>query len=67
MRPGTCTPRSASRVNADAYQRNAGFRMDFLLLHPSLVGRLVGAEVDHVHRGRVKPSDHAPVWIELAS
>ncbi len=53
-------------VDVDAYRRNAGFRMDFLLLHPSLAGRLVATDVDHLHRGRLKPSDHAPVWIELS-
>lgn len=53
-------------VNANAYRRNAGFRMDFLLLSPALASRLAAAEVDHPHRGREKPSDHAPVWIELA-
>ena len=53
-------------VNDEAFRRNAGFRMDFLLLSPSLAGRLVKAEVDVEHRGREKPSDHAPVWIELA-
>ena len=53
-------------VNADAFRRNAGFRMDFLLLSPDLVGRLTAAEVDAQHRGREKPSDHAPVWITLA-
>ena len=52
-------------VNEAAYHRNAGFRMDFLLLTPSLVPRLLATGVDHGHRGRVKPSDHAPVWIEL--
>lgn len=54
-------------VNARAYARNAGFRMDFLLVSPDLAPRLAAAEVDHVHRGREKPSDHAPVWIELAA
>jgi exodeoxyribonuclease III len=53
-------------VNADAYRRNAGFRMDFLLLSPVLADRLLATGVDHAHRDRVKPSDHAPVWIELA-
>ena len=52
-------------VNAGAFHRNAGFRMDFLLLTPSLVPRLAAAEVDAEHRGREKPSDHAPVWIRL--
>jgi exodeoxyribonuclease-3 len=53
-------------VNADAFRRNAGFRMDFLLVSPGLAGRLAAAEVDSEHRGREKPSDHAPVWIRLA-
>jgi exodeoxyribonuclease-3 len=52
-------------VNDVAFQRNAGFRMDFLLLSPGLVGRLQACEVDAEHRGREKPSDHAPVWVEL--
>ena len=52
-------------VNDLAYHRNAGFRMDFLLLSPGLAGRLRRAEVDATHRIREKPSDHAPVWIEL--
>jgi exodeoxyribonuclease-3 len=53
-------------VNEAAYRRNAGFRMDFLLLTPALAERLVRAEVDLAHRGRERPSDHAPGWIELA-
>jgi exodeoxyribonuclease-3 len=53
-------------VNANAFQRNAGFRMDFLLVSPALLPRLAAAEVDREHRGREKPSDHAPVWIVLA-
>jgi exodeoxyribonuclease-3 len=52
-------------VNEEAFRRNAGFRMDFLLLTPKLATRLARAEVDAAHRGRPKPSDHAPVWIEL--
>jgi exodeoxyribonuclease-3 len=53
-------------VNADAFRRNAGFRMDFLLLSPSLAPRLRASGVDRGCRGREKPSDHAPVWAELA-
>ena len=53
-------------VNADAFRRNAGFRMDFLLLSPRLAQRLARAGVDANFRGRDKPSDHAPVWIDLA-
>lgn len=53
-------------VNEAAFRRNAGFRMDFLLLSPNLVPRLRATGVDAEHRGREKPSDHAPVWISLA-
>jgi exodeoxyribonuclease-3 len=52
-------------VNADAFRRNAGFRMDFLLLSRDLVPKLRAAEVDVEYRGRDKPSDHAPAWIEV--
>jgi exodeoxyribonuclease III len=52
-------------VNANAFARNAGFRMDFLLVNPAVVGRLTGDGVDSEQRGREKPSDHAPVWITL--
>jgi len=54
-------------VNDNAFRRNAGFRMDFLLLAPALAERLTRAEVDVEHRGRERPSDHAPVWIELGA
>jgi exodeoxyribonuclease-3 len=52
-------------VNALAFQRGAGFRLDFLLLCPLAARALVAAGVDAHCRGRDKPSDHAPVWIEL--
>lgn len=49
----------------NAYGRNAGLRIDHLLLSPSLAPRLRNAGVDHAVRGWEKTSDHAPVWIEL--
>ncbi len=52
-------------VNADAFRRNAGFRMDFLLLSPALLPRLVATGVDAAFRGRERASDHAPVWVVL--
>jgi exodeoxyribonuclease-3 len=52
-------------VNEGAFRRNAGFRMDFLLLTPELLPRLQTAAVDVEYRGREKPSDHTPVWVEL--
>ncbi|MBB4860075.1 exodeoxyribonuclease-3 [Novosphingobium chloroacetimidivorans] len=50
----------------NAYTRNAGLRIDHLLLSPPLAARLVDAQVDREVRGWEKTSDHAPVWIELA-
>lgn len=50
----------------NAFARNAGLRIDHLLLSPAISGRLVSAGVDRDVRGREKPSDHAPVWITLS-
>lgn len=50
----------------NAYGRNAGLRIDHLLLSPSLAPRLSAAGVDRHVRGWEKASDHAPAWIELA-
>ena len=52
-------------VNDAAFRRNAGFRMDFLMLTPNLLPCLTATGVDSAYRGREKPSDHAPAWIEL--
>ena len=49
----------------NAFGRDAGLRIDHLLLNPVLAPHLRGAEVDRVVRGREKPSDHAPTWVEL--
>ena len=50
----------------NAYARDAGLRLDHLLLSPSVAPRLKAAGVDRDVRGWEKASDHAPVWIELA-
>lgn len=50
----------------NAYGRDAGLRIDHLLLSPALAARLVDAQVDREVRGWEKTSDHAPVWIELS-
>lgn len=47
------------------WERNAGLRLDHLLLSKKLVRRLNGAGVDREARGREGASDHAPVWISL--
>jgi exodeoxyribonuclease III len=47
------------------WQRDAGLRIDHLLLSPKLARRLAGAGVDKAVRGMVDASDHAPAWVEL--
>jgi exodeoxyribonuclease-3 len=49
----------------NAYQRDAGLRIDHLLLSPAIAPRLIAAGVDRDVRGWEKASDHAPTWIEL--
>lgn len=50
----------------NAYDRNAGLRIDHFLLSPQIEKQLTAAGVDRDVRGWEKSSDHAPVWIELA-
>ncbi len=49
----------------NAYARDAGLRIDHLLLSPALAGNLLEASVDRHVRGWEKTSDHAPTWIRL--
>lgn len=46
--------------------RNAGLRIDHLLLSEDLAPKLVDADVDRWMRGEPKPSDHAPTWVKLS-
>ena len=48
-----------------AYQRNAGLRIDHFLLSPNVKNRLTSGGVDLDVRGWEKSSDHCPVWIEI--
>jgi len=50
----------------NAFERDAGLRIDHLLVSPALAARLTAADVDRAVRARDKASDHAPVWITLA-
>ena len=49
----------------NAYERNAGLRIDHFLLSPDVDKDLIAAGVDKYVRGWEKSSDHAPVWVEL--
>lgn len=50
----------------NAWGRDAGLRIDHILLSSELAPRLVAAEVDREVRGYEKASDHAPVWVRLS-
>ena len=52
---------------AGCWQRDAGFRIDHLLLSPTATDRLRGAGVDRWVRGEEKASDHAPTWVVLGA
>ncbi|MGY2845759.1 exodeoxyribonuclease-3 [Bradyrhizobium sp. USDA 4509] len=47
------------------WPRDAGLRLDHLLLSPAVAPRLVKAGVDRAIRGEDGASDHAPAWVVL--
>ncbi len=50
-----------------AWDRNDGIRIDHHLLTPQAADLLQGSWIESAVRGLEKPSDHVPVWIELAA
>ena len=50
---------------AGAWQKDHGIRIDHMLLSPQAADRLQASGIDRHVRGREKPSDHVPVWVEL--
>lgn len=51
---------------AGAWEKDHGIRIDHFLLSPQAADRLRDAGVDRAERGREKPSDHVPAWVDLA-
>lgn len=51
---------------AGAWQKNKGIRIDHIFLSPQAADRLKACGIDKEVRGGDKPSDHVPVWCELA-
>jgi len=47
------------------WARDAGLRIDHLLLSPAVAPRLADAGVDRWTRGLADASDHAPAWVTL--
>jgi exodeoxyribonuclease III len=52
---------------AGAWQKNNGIRIDHILLTPQAADRVRDARIDKHVRGWEKPSDHVPVWVDLAA
>ena len=52
---------------AGAWQKDQGIRIDHLLLSPQAADLMTGAGIDKVTRSWEKPSDHVPVWVDLAT
>ncbi len=50
---------------AGAWQRNNGIRIDHILMTPQCADLMVDVGIEKELRGREKPSDHVPVWVEL--
>jgi exodeoxyribonuclease-3 len=48
-----------------AFPKNRGYRIDHVLLTPDLVGRVAEVRIDREARKGDKPSDHAPLIVEL--
>lgn len=52
--------------NERAFRQKKGWRLDFLLVNKPLVQNVRAFGVDTAYRGRIKPSDHTPAWIDFA-
>jgi exodeoxyribonuclease-3 len=52
---------------AGAWEKNNGIRIDHLLLSPQAADLLRDCRIDREVRGEERPSDHVPVWIDLAA
>jgi exodeoxyribonuclease-3 len=51
---------------AGAFNKDDGIRIDHLLLSPQATDRLIDSGIDRHVRGWEKPSDHVPVYVDLA-
>lgn len=52
---------------ANAHARNDGIRIDHVLLSPQCADLLQDCRIDADIRARDKPSDHVPIWVDLAA
>lgn len=52
---------------AAGFRRNRGYRIDHILLSTALNDHCSASNIDKIPRGWERPSDHAPVWVELVN
>ena len=50
-----------------AFRKNQGLRIDHILVSEALRGQVTACGIDKLPRKNERPSDHAPVWIELTA
>ncbi len=50
---------------AGSWQKNYGMRIDHFLVSSSLLSKIKAVNIDKKPRGKVKPSDHTPIEIEI--
>ena len=50
---------------AGAWNRDDGIRIDHFLLSPQAADLMTDCQIDKEIRGREKPSDHVPIWVNL--
>ncbi|MEZ5892140.1 MAG: exodeoxyribonuclease III [Parvularculaceae bacterium] len=49
-----------------AWEKDHGLRIDHILMSPQAADRYRNAGIDRAERGKEKPSDHVPVWVEMS-
>ncbi|ETX14625.1 exodeoxyribonuclease III [Roseivivax halodurans JCM 10272] len=52
---------------ARSWERDNGIRIDHVLLTPQAADLMTDVGISRDERGREKPSDHVPVWVDLAA
>lgn len=48
-----------------AFQKNQGLRIDHILVSTTVAARTKSCQIDKAARKAERPSDHAPVWVEI--
>ncbi|MEM9851442.1 MAG: exodeoxyribonuclease III, partial [Pseudomonadota bacterium] len=50
---------------AGAWNKDHGIRIDHVLMSPECADLMRDCDIDRHVRGREKPSDHVPIWVDL--